>query len=93
MAELTAFGSRLLILQCSEAITLLTGSLMHSDFIPVHKRNGFCYNFHVTVHTCALLSEMRAAVCSVPYLLHRSPLGLLFPVLAASACLGPDTAV
>lgn len=82
MAEPTAFGSRLLILQCSEAITLLIGSSIHSDFIPVHKRNGFCCNFHVTVHTCTIISEMWALCLQLsPYRLHCCPLGLLFPVL------------
>lgn len=65
----TTFGSRLLILQCSEAFPFLTGLLIYSDFIPVHKRNGFCVNFHMIIHTCTILRVSPStlfglAVCS-----------------------------
>lgn len=70
MAELTAFGPRLLILQCSEA--LLIGSPIHSDFIPVHKKTGFCCNFHVTVHTCAILGVTTPVRCG-PAVCSRHP--------------------
>lgn len=60
------FGFRLLILHFSEAFSLLTGLLIHADFIPVHKRNRFCFNFHVAIHTCTVWSvspPMRCFLC------------------------------
>lgn len=89
MAELPTFGSRLLILQCSELLLFQLGHWSIPTLSP-NTRGTDCCDFHVTAHTCAALSVSPSvrcglAVCSCPLPSPLLPSGAL---ISCTCCKG-----
>lgn len=78
MAELPAFGSRLLILQCSELLLFQLGHWSIPTLSP-NTRGTDCCDFHVTCphlcrSKCVPISEMRARCVQLPPPFSTAPL-------------------